>query len=486
MKRQLNWILLCSLLMMVMTACNLPANDNEAIQLTSVASTDIAASQPEDEQSEATAEVTESVTQEVIETSNTDIEETTINKPPASTNTTTSTNTNIADTSVITSNTSCSIRTDRVTYIVQAGDTLAKIASRTGSTVADLTQANCLANANILSVGQQLYVPRTPDTPTTNTDVVIVSTDKTCRIIVNKRTEIVDLPQGTSASILGYLPAGSIVEPTVQISALKTYGFNFNGQTGWINIQPTGDCSQLPDLYDQNDDDNRCIIHVNTRTEVVNAPQGTGRTILGYLEAGSVVEPTLHFEGLPYYGFNYQGQTGWINATPTGDCSNLQTGSSNDDPSPAGCTITTANSLKGYALPDASSTVVDNLLAGITYNVTGKHPASWYKVKFPESGMEGWVQTEASGNCNNLPGQVYECQFVGDTTVPIYRNPEIGSDQLDTLQTGDVYRFGAFGGEWTSGDVTGYWVEVFYTIQRPLAGFIQNTGGHLEGACPSR
>jgi hypothetical protein len=43
---------------------------------------------------------------------------------------------------------------------------LGTIAQRTGSTVADLTAANCLANANTIFVGQLLRVPRIPAAPT--------------------------------------------------------------------------------------------------------------------------------------------------------------------------------------------------------------------------------------------------------------------------------------------------------------------------------
>lgn len=53
----------------------------------------------------------------------------------------------------------CQIRTDWQTYTVVRGDTLGQIARRANTTVALLTQANCLANANTIFVGQQLRVP---------------------------------------------------------------------------------------------------------------------------------------------------------------------------------------------------------------------------------------------------------------------------------------------------------------------------------------
>ena len=56
----------------------------------------------------------------------------------------------------------CFVRTDWPIYVVQAGDTLLRIAQRVGSTVTELAYANCLPNANLVYVGQQLRVPRLP------------------------------------------------------------------------------------------------------------------------------------------------------------------------------------------------------------------------------------------------------------------------------------------------------------------------------------
>lgn len=70
---------------------------------------------------------------------------------------------------------SCTPRTDWPTYTVQAGDTLASIASKTGSTVAELTAANCLSNPNTIFTGTTLYVPRLPSTPSAEPAVVTIS-----------------------------------------------------------------------------------------------------------------------------------------------------------------------------------------------------------------------------------------------------------------------------------------------------------------------
>jgi LysM repeat protein len=60
----------------------------------------------------------------------------------------------------------CSPRTDwTTTYSVAAGDTLFSIAQQVGSTVTELARANCLTNASVIVVGQQLRVPNPPASP---------------------------------------------------------------------------------------------------------------------------------------------------------------------------------------------------------------------------------------------------------------------------------------------------------------------------------
>jgi hypothetical protein len=49
-----------------------------------------------------------------------------------------------------------------VAYTVQTGDSVSILADRTGATVAQLVSANCLANADMIAVGQVFYLPRNP------------------------------------------------------------------------------------------------------------------------------------------------------------------------------------------------------------------------------------------------------------------------------------------------------------------------------------
>lgn len=59
-------------------------------------------------------------------------------------------------------NPNCPLPPGWTVYTVEAGDSMGLIAQQTDSSIAELTQGNCLSNADELYVGQALYVPRTP------------------------------------------------------------------------------------------------------------------------------------------------------------------------------------------------------------------------------------------------------------------------------------------------------------------------------------
>ena len=58
--------------------------------------------------------------------------------------------------------TQCQLKTNWMSYTAQPNDTLSGIAARTGTDTQTLAQANCLTDMNMISVGQNLYVPSLP------------------------------------------------------------------------------------------------------------------------------------------------------------------------------------------------------------------------------------------------------------------------------------------------------------------------------------
>ena len=58
-----------------------------------------------------------------------------------------------------TSTAACTVRTDWFEYTVVRGDTLFSIAQRSGSSVEELAEGNCLGDPTKISVGQRLYAP---------------------------------------------------------------------------------------------------------------------------------------------------------------------------------------------------------------------------------------------------------------------------------------------------------------------------------------
>lgn len=94
-------------------------------------------------------------------------------------------------------------------YFVRQGDTLANIASRSGTTVAALIQANCLTNPDVILVGQALRVPRQP-------------------VIITPTVPRTPTPTGPSIS-------GLSIEPSVQRGAGQ-----FQVAAGMITLRATG------------------------------------------------------------------------------------------------------------------------------------------------------------------------------------------------------------------------------------------------------
>jgi LysM repeat protein len=87
---------------------------------------------------------------------------------PTNTFTATATDTSTPTNTALPTPTACIPMYRWPVYLVQRGDTLSSIASRTGSTANELMLANCLLDSRILA-GGKLYVPRLPIIPPTVT-----------------------------------------------------------------------------------------------------------------------------------------------------------------------------------------------------------------------------------------------------------------------------------------------------------------------------
>ncbi len=85
----------------------------------------------------------------------------------------------------------CNLQDDWDEYTVQRGDNLSNIANRTGSTIDELTSANCLENPNRLRSGQVLYVPNSPEQPPTS---VLTITSEPIAVSTSQATTSGDSP----------------------------------------------------------------------------------------------------------------------------------------------------------------------------------------------------------------------------------------------------------------------------------------------------
>jgi len=65
----------------------------------------------------------------------------------------------------------CTLPPGWVIYTVQSGDTLFMIGKATGTTIAQLQQANCLGTSTQIISGQKLFVPKLPEIPTATNPV---------------------------------------------------------------------------------------------------------------------------------------------------------------------------------------------------------------------------------------------------------------------------------------------------------------------------
>lgn len=113
----------------------------------------------------------------------------------------------------------CNLQDDWDEYTVQRGDNLVNIANRTGSTIDELTSANCLENPNRLRAGQALYVPNSPEQSPTP---ALTVTSEPIAVPTSQATEAGD-------------------SPSFSVSIKKTYqsekGFSLDYSADWTLLE---------------------------------------------------------------------------------------------------------------------------------------------------------------------------------------------------------------------------------------------------------
>lgn len=122
----------------------------------------------------------------------------------------------------------CILRTDWPTYTVSRGDTLSGIARRTSSTVAELTAANCLSDANLLFAGQVLYVPRLPGVPPAGSPSITIALPQSGTVL--------DLTSPISVSGI----ASGLLQGNVTVRALDVNGVLLSQQSAAVNAPNIG------------------------------------------------------------------------------------------------------------------------------------------------------------------------------------------------------------------------------------------------------
>ena len=107
-------------------------------------------------------------------------------------------------------------------YVVQPGDTLSSIATRYGTTVGALLEANGLTNANFIYVGQRLILPGTPQVPVPQLAPQPAPDNGTKWIDVNLSTQTLVAYSGSTPVFTARVSTGLPATPTV-VGTFKIY-----------------------------------------------------------------------------------------------------------------------------------------------------------------------------------------------------------------------------------------------------------------------
>ena len=125
----------------------------------------------------------------------------------------------------------CNVQEDWDIYTVQRGDNLANIANRTGSTIDELTQANCIDNPNRIRVGLELYVPNLPDATELAPTITPTKIPSTVLATVSVAT-VTSAPTITATASVS--TQASISRPTNNMTFESKIGFGLNIPDDWF------------------------------------------------------------------------------------------------------------------------------------------------------------------------------------------------------------------------------------------------------------
>lgn len=107
------------------------------------------------------------------------------------------------------------------TYTVRAGDTLYAIATRYGTTVARIAQANNISNVNLIRVGQVLKIPGTattpaptpkPTPPATTTTYTVRAGDTLSAIAARYKTTVARIAQANNIRNVNLIRVGQVLK----------------------------------------------------------------------------------------------------------------------------------------------------------------------------------------------------------------------------------------------------------------------------------
>jgi LysM repeat protein len=168
----------------------------------------------------------------------------------------------------------CQPRTNWVVYTIQPNDTLGQIATRTGTDVQTLAQANCLTDVNSISVGASLYVPVLPQAaaPVQAAQSGQSGLSSSSTVCVARATQAVDLYNmytGTGASVVGQIPANATL-PVTKIEFNGCLSLSYDGVNGWadprgINLISAVCANLVPADF------NACLLWADEENDELNA-----------------------------------------------------------------------------------------------------------------------------------------------------------------------------------------------------------------------